>query len=645
MKKSLLFLFGSLVFAGSLSAQTIFLTEDFEGGSIPASWTATPATGGFAVGTNAAASSTYFAPSAHTKFAYVNDDAVQSASNGNTRLSTPVINLSTATSVVLKYDSYFLHGSNNNISEAADIMTSIDGGVTWTSAGIVTPGIWLANSIDLSTQLAGQANAAISFRYNDGGEWEYGFCIDNVVVMSPPPIGVALVDVTPVAYTQPSVGAVTSNITLGGTFTNLGGNHITTIAVKYTDGSSTFTQNINSINIGPYQSYTFTHPTPYTIPSVGGHPIKMWVELSGDPVNTDDTLSTVVNGAAFTPTHNVTFEEATGTWCGWCVRGIVYMDSIDEVYPNTTSVIAVHNSDPMANTIYDTGMGTLIAGYPSTVVNGNFVSDPQDAFTDYNNTINDFGMADITPTVTYNWNTRVASVNVSTHFAAELAGDFRLACVFTEDYVHGTTATFAQHNYYSYTSQNIPLYGQGVDYQAAPLDIPAVQMWYKFVARTILGGFNGMTGSLPAVIPVNSTQVYTFNYTVPITSNPNNMHVIVMLINNNNGDRIVMNSKEASSVVGANAVVNPTVSLGSVSVYPNPFNTTTTVEMSLVSSDNVTIEMFDMTGKLVSSENKGTLAAGQHLISLDGSNLADGMYFVKITAGTSVVTQKVSIAH
>lgn len=102
-----------------------------------------------------------------------------------------------------------------------------------------------------------------------------------------------------------------------------------------------------------------------------------------------------------------------------------------------------------------------------------------------------------------------------------------------------------------------------------------------------------------------------------------------------------MNANSADVPVG----VNDVTALNGVSVYPNPFNLTTTVELNLLSTDEVVVEMFDMTGKLVSSQNQGTLAAGKHFIPVNGANLADGMYFIKITAGTSVSTQKVSIAH
>ena len=58
----------------------------------------------------------------------------------------------------------------------------------------------------------------------------------------------------------------------------------------------------------------------------------------------NDTLSKSIVALAFQPTKRVLFEEATGTWCQWCPRGAVYMDSLHKVYPTTAMLVAVHNS-------------------------------------------------------------------------------------------------------------------------------------------------------------------------------------------------------------------------------------------------------------------------------------------------------------
>jgi hypothetical protein len=639
MKKSLLILFGPLVFAGSLAAQTTYFNEDFESGSLPSGWTASPASGAWTV---PGVTSSSFNPGPHTVYASVNDDASQTSNNGNSNLETPVINLSTATTVFLKYDCYYGHGTYNSITESADLSYSTDGGATYTLVGTLPVGAWTVNYINMTSQLAGQANVKLKWHYSDvnGTGWLFGAAIDNVSLYAPPANAAALTAITPAQGSPSAYGVVSSNVNLGGTIQNLGSNAITSIAVKYNDGTNTYTDNISSVNIAPFATYNFTHTTPYMIPALGAHPITMWVELTGDADMSDDTLGTTINGAAFLPVHHVTVEEGTGTWCGWCVRGMVYLDSMRSNHPTDCDLIAVHNGDPMVYTAYDAGVGGIISGYPSTLVNRDLVSDPMYIFDDYANTITDFGFANLTPTISFNATTRQATVAVSANFAVDLSGDYRLACVFTEDNVHGTTSTYDQHNYYS-GGGNGPMDMPGYDFATLPSTIPAAQMYYDFVARTIVGGFNGQSASLPSTITANSTQTYTFNYTIPAAYNVANMRAIVLLINNNQSPAHIMNSAGGAVPLG----IENHAALNGVSVYPNPANTSANVELNLLSNDNVTVEMFDMTGKLISSENKGQLAAGQHIMPLNTANLSNGIYFVKITAGTSVVTTKVSVAH
>ena len=82
----------------------------------------------------------------------------------------------------------------------------------------------------------------------------------------------------------------------------------------------------------------------------------------------DDTLSITATGTYAAPGKIVVGEEGTGTWCGWCPRGAVAMNWMDEKYYGYWQGIAVHNGDPMVNTDYDVGLGGLTSGYPSGLV-------------------------------------------------------------------------------------------------------------------------------------------------------------------------------------------------------------------------------------------------------------------------------------
>jgi hypothetical protein len=74
--------------------------------------------------------------------------------------------------------------------------------------------------------------------------------------------------------------------------------------------------------------------------------------------------------------------------------------------------------------------------------------------------------------------------------------------------------------------------------------------------------------------------------------------------------------------------------------YPNPFNPTTTNQYGLPNAGDVSLEVFDMTGRRVATLVNETKAAGWHNVTFDASSLASGMYIYRIQSGAFVTTRK-----
>ncbi len=68
-----------------------------------------------------------------------------------------------------------------------------------------------------------------------------------------------------------------------------------------------------------------------------------------------------------------------------------------------------------------------------------------------------------------------------------------------------------------------------------------------------------------------------------------------------------------------------------MSVYPNPFNPTTTVQLTLPNVANVQVNVFNSLGQQVATLASGSLTAGTHALQFNGANLASGLYFVRAT--------------
>jgi photosystem II stability/assembly factor-like uncharacterized protein len=67
--------------------------------------------------------------------------------------------------------------------------------------------------------------------------------------------------------------------------------------------------------------------------------------------------------------------------------------------------------------------------------------------------------------------------------------------------------------------------------------------------------------------------------------------------------------------------------------YPNPFNPSTIIKYQIPSNVNVKINVFDVTGKEISTLVNEKQTAGTYEVTFDASNLSSGIYFYRLTAG------------
>jgi len=77
--------------------------------------------------------------------------------------------------------------------------------------------------------------------------------------------------------------------------------------------------------------------------------------------------------------------------------------------------------------------------------------------------------------------------------------------------------------------------------------------------------------------------------------------------------------------------------------YPNPFNAQTNIGFSLAEAGNVTLEVYDIGGRLVTTLVDGHQKSGEHKVTWDGCDLASGVYFYKLTAGDYTETRRMML--
>ncbi|MCK4549031.1 MAG: T9SS type A sorting domain-containing protein, partial [Candidatus Krumholzibacteria bacterium] len=79
--------------------------------------------------------------------------------------------------------------------------------------------------------------------------------------------------------------------------------------------------------------------------------------------------------------------------------------------------------------------------------------------------------------------------------------------------------------------------------------------------------------------------------------------------------------------------------------YPNPFNPATTIAFYLPEQADVSLSVYDVSGRLVRELESGALGAGWHSAAWDGTAASgkaagSGAYFCRLKAGKEIITRK-----
>lgn len=650
MLKKLLFAVAFVVAATAMNAQTVIWEENFESGTtLPAGWVQqTAATdGGWKIGTNTAVSSQSFPiPNNASGNIMASNDDQCNCTKLNDRVIFPAFDLTAyaGSSLYLTYDLFFAKLSYQGITEGLKVQASVDGGTTWTTVKDIKGRVfWVTPSGADVSAYAGMANVLFALNYTDGGGWLYGAAVDNIKLIVPDNtlkasmagVGISrYLDAIP-AYFNYDKYWTNGEMYLTGTVSNPGFVPITSFDLVISNGTNTVTESY-TVDMPFDESYDFE--IPYTV-KAGDNDVSVTVSningsVDNDPA--DNTGSAFVEGVTPVAGRKVIGEEATGTWCQWCPRGAVMMDFMTAEYPEFIG-IAVHNGDPMVVGAYDAGMGALIGGYPSGLLDRTYNDVDPTEFENYY-----IARMALEPKVSINqnvaWDETTRTVTVSSYFKflEEMNGDFRVAVIFTEDDVTGTTSTYAQKNAYAGGAAG-PMGG----YENLPATIPASQMVYDHVARALIGGFNGAAGTAPATNPAGTVFSNENTYVVPAAYDITQMHAITVLIDNTSGE--VLNAEQTDIPNLFVGTKNPD-QLVSVKMFPNPVVDEATIKLNLKESSDVQMRVIDAMGRVVVERNYSSVSGEQQLPFRVGS-LATGAYMLSVTAKGQTVTESFVISR
>ena len=77
--------------------------------------------------------------------------------------------------------------------------------------------------------------------------------------------------------------------------------------------------------------------------------------------------------------------------------------------------------------------------------------------------------------------------------------------------------------------------------------------------------------------------------------------------------------------------------------YPNPYTGKTSVDVTLAKASDVTIEISNAVGQVISTENYKNLHSGVNTLTINGSSLSKGLYFYTVRAGSEFSTKTMSV--
>lgn len=520
-------------------------------------------------------------------------------------------------------DKYSVYISTSNT--ATDILATTP---IHTETGTATTAVGTIRSLDLSSYM-GQT-IYITFRHYDCYDKDF-IGIDNLSVKTISNNDVSLESANIQEYILTN-----QNTSLELELKNVGANEINSVTVNWNDG----TDHIATIpvTIGVGETAIVNHPTALNYSSATLYNIEITVtevNSSTDPDMSNNSQMTSIRAISQNGGTKVLIEEGTGTWCQWCPRGAVAMEYMYNNYSDKFVGIAVHEGipqwpDPMQVTAY--ANGSNFSGYPSMhidrVIKDESVSQE---IMEYYVLLRSARPNPVSIGIETILSGQELTVEASATFYSNFTNaNFRLAAIIIENDVTGIANTYSQSNVYSGGA-----YGPMGGYENLPNPVPASMMVYDHVGRALLGGYNGVSGSVPTTLTDGQTINYTFNYTVPTAYDIDQIHVAVVVIDTTTGQIVNSNSAYAGTLS-----VNDISSNSGFSVYPNP--ATDFVNLQFNQDGKYAVKIYDITGKEVLVKAPEFLSSDSD-ISLPVSSLSQGMYIISIEGDTQSFSKKLII--
>lgn len=177
----------------------------------------------------------------------------------------------------------------------------------------------------------------------------------------------------------------------------------------------------------------------------------------------------------------------------------------------------------------------------------------------------------------------------------------------------------------------LDLDGQGEKMKAGKKYLAAVQFWTYITEENLINRKNTFWLGSTKTYPGSFDKQWTYETFNSEWKNGSSFNKMIRLNINNHENRV-------------DAVPETGLENSLAQNYPNPFKAETRIDYHLASESSVSLEIRDITGKLVQLIEEGAQPAGRHSITIRKANLDTGIYFYTLKAGASGMTRRMVIS-
>jgi len=548
-------------------------------------------------------------------------------------LITPSFNVTSA-NMVIQWDDYDL-GSG----EAIQVLVSPTAGTTAASftATVYSAPAGTGGLVTHQVPLTAYNGTTITVAFRDNTTNNWGLFLDNVqtAVLHGLDLGVTAM------YSAPFVQTGSSN-TITGVLHNFGVTTTTSCNLNYSvNGGTPVTTSLTGLSNALGSDYTYTSTTPWVPSTAGTYVIKVWADQINSPTgadenNANDTFTASILVVDHLSPKTVLLEEFNQASCDPCAAATPNLDSVYVNNLATSIMVRYHVNFPGRDCMDSVTLAPFVSsrlsyysvsGVPDAQVDGQYVYPGAGGLSSaVIGELAAFGSPlTIAVTPTHNPTTHTYTFSAVITSAGPIPAGLKAYAALTVD-----TMLYAANQ----STESIP------------------QTLFPEVAENMFPA----AGSTLAAFTTGSTQTVTGSWTKdhPWASD----YRVWSYDSSKNGKIVVWVEDDATKYVyqagyAAVRTIDTTISRvgvvavngnsGSLEVYPNPASQSATVALNLVAADNVKFEVYNMAGQLVYSMPAEMRNPGTSRTLIDLSTFATGDYFVKVSIGSEVLTQKLNV--